>query len=148
MLIGLLEEENELHGELEFGAGTSPPIIMGGYHLNTVDIRTLTISDLINTSKSKYYIAGDEAFVVCSAEGGTGSYTYEVYVEGDGYADGGEEIAVSNGYTLQEGNNPPLITEDDLVAKVKLHSGIYKIRVIVTDSVGVKSTQYFLIDHY
>ena len=135
----MIEEIEDLEGYIDEyggggsgdGGGTEPPIIMGGYHLNTVDIRTLTISDLINTSKSKYYIAGDEAFVVCSAEGGTGSYTYEVYVEGDGYADGGEEIAVS-----------------DNAAVIVLNSGCYKIWSVITDSVGVKSTQYFLIDHY
>ena len=134
MYISEIEEIEELTGYIE-GCGNSggsepPPTIMGGYHLNTVNIRTLTISDLINTSTIDSLTGTHTATVTCSATGGTGSYTYEVYVEGEGYADGGQEIAVS-----------------DNTAVITLQSGYYKIRVTVTDSAGFKSTLYFVAEY-
>ena len=108
------------------GGSEPPPTIMGGNHLNAIDIQSLAISDLKNTST----IQGIDkrATVTCSSN--TDNCEFAVYCEGEGYAKGGEVIATGGEGTTVE---------------IALQSGLYKVWVEATNSENVRATQYFII---
>lgn len=130
MYISEIEEIEELTGYIE-GCGNSggsepPPTIMGGNHLNAIDIQSLTISDLKNTSTIQ--VINQRATVTCSSN--TDNCEFAVYCEGEGYAKGGEVIATGGEGTTVE---------------ITLQSGLYKVWVEATNSENVRATQYFII---
>ena len=131
MYISEIEEIEELTGYIEgcssgnSGGSEPPPTIMGGYHLNAIDIQSLKISDLKNTSTIQVII--QRAIVTCSSN--TDNCEFAVYCEGAGYAKGGEVIATGGEGTTVE---------------ITLQSGLYKVWVEATNPENVKATQYFI----
>lgn len=108
------------------GGSEPPPTIMGGNHLNAIDIQSLKISDLKNTSTIQVIV--QRATVTCSSN--TDNCEFAVYCEGAGYAKGGEVIATGGEGTTVE---------------ITLQSGLYKVWVEATNSENVRATQYFII---
>ena len=107
------------------GGSEPPPTIMGGNHLNAIDIQSLKISDLKNTSTIQVIV--QRAIVTCSSN--TDNCEFAVYCEGAGYAKGGEVIATGGEGTTVE---------------ITLQSGLYKVWVEATNPENVKATQYFI----
>ena len=141
MYISEIEEIEELTGYIEgcgdcgcssgnSGGSEPPPTIMGGNHLNAIDIQSLTISDLINTST----IQTDYNRIICSATGGSGTYAYKVWYEN---ATATQEISIVDGSTVGLDGQLVAILPSDW------YTTLGKIWVIVTDTAGVKATKYF-----
>ena len=108
------------------GGSEPPPTIMGGNHLNAIDIQSLKISDLKNTSTIQVIV--QRAIVTCSSN--TDNCEFTVYCEGAGYAKGGEVIATGGEGTTVE---------------ITLQSGLYKVWVEAINPENVRATQYFII---
>lgn len=123
-----IEKISAMSGSSPGGGGGSepPPTIMGGNHLNAVNIQSLKISDLKNTSTIQVIV--QRAIVTCSSN--TDNCEFTVYCEGAGYAKGGEVIATGGEGTTVE---------------ITLQSGLYKVWVEAINPENVRATQYFII---